>query len=289
LDYKENLKIDLHIHSNASDGTLSPIEILRLARQLNLGAIAITDHDTLAGVKDALAHGIPPALKFLTGVEISVLPPPSFSYLGSFHVLGYAIDPDNTLLNHTLGELQQARKNRNPRILTILNELGVNITLTQVQKEAGESQLGRPHIARLMIKKGYVKTINEAFDSYLSQGKPAYVDKYRLDCAKAIEIILSAGGVPVLAHPFLIQTQNDKILEDLVVTLMEMGLKGLEVYYPEHSPEKTAHYTEIAKRHGLLATGGSDFHGSLKPEIKMGSGKGNLSIPYAIYEKLVGL
>ena len=289
LDYKENLKIDLHIHSTASDGTLSPIEILSLARQLNLGAIAITDHDTMAGVKDALAHGIPPSLKFLTGVEISVLPPPSFSYLESFHVLGYSIDPDNTLLNHTLDELQQARKSRNPRILKILKELGFDITLAQVQKEAGECQLGRPHIAQLMIKKGYVQSINEAFDSYLSQGKPAYVDKYRLDCAKAIEIILSAGGVPVLAHPFLIQTQNDKSLEDLVITLMEMGLKGLEVYYPEHSPGKTAHYAEIAKRHGLLVTGGSDFHGSLKPEIKMGSGKGNLSIPYAIYEKLVGI
>ncbi len=288
MDYKENLKIDLHIHSNASDGTLAPVEILSLARQLNLGAIAITDHDTVAGVKDALAHGIPPSLKFLTGVEISVLPPPSFAYLRSFHVLGYAIDPDNTLLNHTLGELQQVRKNRNPRILEILNELGCNITLTQVQKEAGESQLGRPHIAQLMIKKGYVKSINEAFDRYLSQGKPAYVDKYRLACAKAIEIIKSAGGVPVLAHPFLIRTQNDKNLEDLVITLMEMGLQGLEVYYPENPPEKTALYAAIAKHHGLLVTGGSDFHGSLKPDIKMGSGKGNLSIPYTIYEKLVG-
>ena len=289
MDYKENLKIDLHIHSTASDGTLSPIEILRLARQLNLGAIAITDHDTMAGVKDALAHGIPPSLKFLTGVEISVLPPPSFSYLGSFHILGYAIDPDNTLLNQTFGELQQARNNRNPHILKILNELGCNITLAQVQKEAGECQLGRPHIAQLMIKKGYVKSISEAFDRYLSQGKPAYVDKYRLDCARAIEIILSAGGVPVLAHPFLIQQQNDQILEDLVITLKKMGLKGLEVYYPEHPPEKTAYYAEIAKRHSLLVTGGTDFHGSLKPEIKMGSGKGNLSIPYAIYEKLVGI
>lgn len=289
MDYKENLKIDLHIHSTASDGTLSPIEILRLAHQLNLGAIAITDHDTMAGVKDALAQGIPPSLKFLTGVEISVLPPPSFSYLGSFHFLGYSIDPDNTLLKHTCSELQQARKNRNPRILKILNELGFNITLTQVQKEAGECQLGRPHIAQVMLKKGYVRSINEAFDRYLSQGKPAYVDKYRLDCAKAIEIILDAGGVPVLAHPFLVQTQNDKILEDLVITLMEMGLQGLEVYYPEHSPEKTAHYAKIANRRRLLMTGGTDFHGSLKPEIQMGSGKGNLSIPYAIYEKLVSL
>lgn len=289
MDYKENLKIDLHIHSTASDGTLSPLEILRRAHQLNLGAIAITDHDTMAGVKDALAQGIPPSLKFLPGVEISVLPPPLFPYLGSFHFLGYSIDPDNTLLNHTCSELQQARKNRNPRILKLLNELGFHITLTQVQKEAGECQLGRPHIAQVMLKKGYVKSINEAFDRYLSQGKPAYVDKYRLDCAKAIEIILGAGGVPVLAHPFLIQTQNDKILEDLVITLMEMGLKGLEVYYPEHSPEKTAHYAKIANRRRLLMTGGTDFHGSLKPEIQMGSGKGNLSIPYAIYEKLVSI
>ena len=286
-DYNKNVQIDLHIHSTASDGTLSPLEILRLACSLKLGAIAITDHDTVSGSKEALALGIPPSIKFLTGVEISASAPPSFSCPGSIHILGYALNTDDPVLNQALKELQQARKNRNPRILKILNELGLHLTLNEVRQEAGECQLGRPHIARLMVIKGYVQSIDEAFDKYLGKGKPAYVDKYRFDCARAIEIILGAGGIPVLAHPFLIQARNDEVLEDLIVILTKMGLKGLEVYYPRHPPEQTARYAEIANRHRLLMTGGSDFHGSLTPEIKMGSGRGNLFIPYAIYEKLV--
>lgn len=286
-EYNKNVQIDLHIHSTASDGTLSPLEILRLACSLKLGAIAITDHDTVSGSKEALALGIPPSIKFLTGVEISASAPPSFACPGSIHILGYALNPDDPVLNQTLKELQQARKNRNPRILKILNELGLQLTLNEVSQEAGEGQLGRPHIARLMVIKGYVQSIDEAFDKYLGKGKPAYVDKYRLDCARAIEIILGAGGIPVLAHPFLIQARNDEVLEDLIVILTKMGLKGLEVYYSRHPPEQTARYAEIANRHRLLMTGGSDFHGSLTPEIKMGSGRGNLFIPYAIYEKIV--
>ena len=151
----------------------------------------------------------------------------------------------------------------------------------------GECQVGRPHIASLMLKKGFVQSIGEAFDNYLAKGKPAYVDKYRIDCARAIEIILEAGGIPILAHPFLLQIKNDEVLEDLIITLSKMGLKGIEVYYPEHSPERIAHYAVLANRHGLLMTGGTDFHGSITPEIKMGSGKGNLFIPYELYEKLI--
>ena len=286
-EYNKNVQIDLHIHSTASDGTLSPLEILRLACSLKLGAIAITDHDTVAGSKEALALGIPPSIKFLTGVEISASAPPSFSCPGSIHILGYDLNTDDPVLNQTLKELRQARKNRNPRILKILNELGLHLTLNEVRQEAGECQLGRPHIARIMVIKGYVQSIDEAFDKYLGKGKLAYVDKYRLDCARAIEIILGAGGIPVLAHPFLIQARNDEVLEDLIIILTKMGLKGLEVYYPRHPTEQTARYAEIANRHRLLITGGSDFHGSLTPEIKMGSGRGNLFIPYAIYERLL--
>jgi predicted metal-dependent phosphoesterase TrpH len=285
--YKEHVGIDLHIHSTASDGTLSPLEILRLARKLNLGAIAITDHDTVDGAKEALALEIPASLQFLTGVEISAEPPPSFSSPGSFHILGYAIDPDDPVLNQTLRKLQEARKNRNPRIIEILNDLGFNLALSEVQEESGECQLGRPHIAQLMVTKGYVHSIDEAFDRYLGKGRPAYVDKYRIGSARAIEIILDAGGVPVLAHPFLLQAQDDTVLEDLVVTLMEMGLMGMEVYYPEHPPDKTADYIKIAKKHRLLMTGGTDFHGAIKPEIQMGFGNGDLFIPYELYERLI--
>ena len=281
------MKIDLHIHSTASDGTLSPSEILNMAQRLNLGAISITDHDTINGTKEALAIGIPPSLKFLTGVEISANPPPSFSGPGSFHILGYGINIHDTELNRTLVRLQEARKNRNPRIIELLNRMGFELTLHEIRKEVGECQLGRPHIANQMVKKGFVQSIREAFDNYLATGQPAYVDKYRVDCDRAIAVILNAGGIPVLAHPVLLNIQDDDVLEKLVICLKEMGLKGIEAYYPEQTPDLIARYTEIANRYGLLITGGTDFHGSIKPEIKMGSGRGNFSVPYELYEKLI--
>ena len=287
MEYKNNVGIDLHIHSNASDGTFSPSEILALAQNLNLGAIAITDHDTVDGSKEALGIGIPPSLKFLTGVEISASTPPSFPYSGSFHILGYSINIDNPLLNKTLGRLQEARKDRNPLILDRLNSLGIDLSMSELLSEVGDAQLGRPHIARLMVKKGYVKSINEAFDKYLGKGKPAYFDKYRIDCSRAIEVILGAGGIPVIAHPFFINPRDVADIEDLIISLKKMGLKGIEVYYPAHSPYVISQLADMANRHELLMTGGTDFHGSLKPEIKMGSGRGDFFVPYILYEKLM--
>ena len=287
LDYKKNVNIDLHIHSTASDGTFSPLEILNLAQSINLGAISITDHDTIDGTKEALAFGIPPSINFLTGVEISTASPPPFSFPGSFHILGYAINIDDFILNQTLAKLQEARKNRNPRIIKLLNRMGFELTLNEIRKDFGECQLGRPHIAKQMVKKGFVQSVAEAFDKYLAKGQPAYVDKYRIDCDRAIEVIRNAGGIPVLAHPILLESKNDDVFKKLIFRLKEMGLKGIEVYYPEHSPDLIARYTETANRHGLLITGGTDFHGSIKPEIKMGLGRGNFSVPYELYEKLI--
>jgi len=287
LDYNKNVNIDLHIHSTASDGTFSPLDILNLAQSINLGAISITDHDTIDGTKEALAIGIPPSINFLTGVEISAVPPPPFSFPGSFHILGYAINIDDFILNQTLAKLQEARKNRNPRIIKLLNRMGFELTLKEIRKDFGECQLGRPHIAKQMVKKGFVQSVAEAFDKYLAKGQPAYVDKYRVDCDRAIEVIRNAGGIPVLAHPVLLEIKNDDVFQKLIFRLKEMGLKGIEVYYPEHTPDLIARYTETANRHGLLITGGTDFHGSIKPEIKMGSGRGNFSVPYELYEKLI--
>lgn len=287
MEYKNNVGIDLHIHSNASDGTLSPSEILALAQNLNLAAIAITDHDTVNGSKEALGIGIPPSVKFLTGVEISASPPPSFPYSGSFHILGYYIKIDDPLLNKTLAILQEARKNRNPGIIDRLNSLGIDLSMSELLSEVGDAQLGRPHIARLMVKKGYVESISEAFDKYLGKGRPAYLDKYRIDCSRAIEVILGAGGIPVIAHPFLLNPRDVADIEDLIIVLKKMGLKGIEVYYPEHSPHVISQLADIANRHELLMTGGTDFHGSLKPEIKMGSGRGDFFVPYILYERLM--
>ena len=287
MDYKKHVNIDLHIHSSASDGTLSSSEILIQACKQNLGAIAITDHDSVEGSRKAICAGIPPSIKFLTGVEISATPPPGFFCSGSFHILGYGLKLDDPILNQTLEMLQKARRNRNPQILERLNRLGIMLSLKEVGKEVSEGQIGRPHIADLMVKKGFVKSSDEAFDKYLGKGKPAYVDKFRIDCARSIDTIAKAGGIAVLAHPFLINIEQDEIMEDLIGTLKSMGLKGLEVYHPDHTSEHIDHYVALARRHDLLMTGGTDFHGLLKPGIEMGSGKGNLNIPFELYERIV--
>ena len=287
MAYSEHVRIDLHIHSTASDGTLSPSEIISLAHSLNIGAIAITDHDTIDGSKEALTLDIPTSLKFLTGVEISVSSNPSLSYTGSFHMLGYSIRLEDPVLNQTLDMLQEARRNRNPSIVKRLNNLGINLSLKDIADEFSECQLGRPHIAQVMVKRGYVKSINEAFDKYLGTGRPAYVDKYRLDCGRAIEIILAAGGIPVLAHPVLLHIKDKNRFENFITNLKEIGLKGIEIYHSEQTPALTAYYAEVAADNGLLMTGGTDFHGSIKPDIKMGSGKGDLFVPYELYEKLM--
>lgn len=289
MDYNTRTGIDLHIHSNASDGTFSPKQILDQARDLHIAAIAITDHDTIHGSKEAVRIGPPHEVKFLTGVEISANPPPSFPCTGSFHILGYAIDLEYPHLNEVLEELQQARKNRNPRILQTLTELGMPISMDEVEVEMGEGQMGRPHIAKVMLKRGYVESINEAFDKYLGKDKLAYVDKYRMNSDQAIELIAEAGGIPVLAHPGLIEPTTDLPFENLIKTLTSMGLKGLEVYYPEHTPEAEAEYIAMADKYDLLLTGGTDFHGGLKPDLKMGIGKGDFFVPFTLYEKLIDI
>jgi predicted metal-dependent phosphoesterase TrpH len=287
LDYNQHVGIDLHIHSTASDGTFTPSQIVSHALKLKLKAIAITDHDTLAGSSAALNSGIPSALEFLTGVEISAAPPPIYHQAGSFHLLGYSIHLADSELNQTLEVLQLARKNRNPAIINRLNELGISISLDEVREEAGDVQLGRPHIAQILISKGVVSSIGEAFDQFLGTDKPAYVDKYRVQCSKAIGAILGAGGIPVLAHPGLLEYESETQLDDLISQLKQMGIQGVEVYYPEHTADQTRLFAELARRHDLLLTGGTDFHGSIHPDIEMGSGKGNLSVSYEIYEKLI--
>ena len=288
MDYRDSVKIDLHIHSNASDGTFSPADIITAAQHLNLGAVAITDHDTVAGSKEAQQIGFPPSVGFLSGVEISASPPPSVaSAASSLHILGYGIDLDNEALHQNLTILQEARLNRNPGILARLGQLGLPIEWEEVQQLVGDGQIGRPHIARVMVQKGYVRDINEAFDYYLGHGKPAYVEKFRISCSKAIQIILGAGGVPVLAHPGLIDLPEQEGLDRLVRELCEMGLQGIEVYYPEHPMDSVAKLEEIARRHELLMTGGTDFHGGLMPKVQMGIGTGDFHVPYRLYEKLL--
>jgi len=287
LDFDPSACVDLHIHSTASDGTLTPSEILEQASGLKLGAISITDHDTLDGSRQAIAGGIPDTLEFLTGVEISAARPSFFPGKGSCHILGYRIDLDNKALNKTLQKLQSARKDRNPKILERLRNLGIDLSMEAVRATAGpKGQIGRPHIAQAMLEKAYVSTFSAAFDNYLATGKPAYVDKYRVDCPGAIKLIRAAGGIPVLAHPALLGTPEGRLDGSIIKSLKEMGLMGIEAFYPEHSTTQREHYLGLANRYGLLVTGGTDFHGKFKPETRLGSGKGDLCVPIELFTAL---
>jgi hypothetical protein len=287
LDFDLSTCVDLHIHSSASDGTLTPPEIIQLARSLNLGAIAITDHDTLDGSRQAIAAGIPAGLGFLTGVEISTERPRFLPGKGSCHILGYRIDLENRALNQTLEELQSARKDRNPMILKRLQKIGVDLSMEEVKQAAGPNgQVGRPHFAQVMLNKGYVSTFNAAFDDYLATGKPAYVDKYRVECRRAIALICEAGGIPVLAHPALLDTPGGRLEDSTIHSLKEMGLMGIEAYYTGHTAAQQDHYLDLAQRFGLLVTGGSDFHGEFKPRTELGRGTGDLRVPLKLYHAL---
>ena len=289
MESKQCGGIDLHIHSTASDGTFSPSEILQLAAQAGLQAISITDHDTLDGSRQALQCDIAPGLRFVTGVEISAQPPDECQTHGSLHILGYGVDPDHVELVETLHRFQQVRQTRIHQIIERLHQLGVRLNLEQVMAEVGEGAPGRPHVASAMIKAGIVPDIEAAFQNYLGKGRPAYVTKERLDCRQAFALILAAGGIPVLAHPYLVECQEPDGWSNLLERLCALGLKGLEVYYTKHPPEAVLHYQVMAEKFGLIATGGSDFHGALTPDIKIGRGTGNLHVPYELFENMISL
>lgn len=278
--------VDLHIHSTASDGSLTPFEIVAAAEEAGLSAISITDHDSVDGCRQLLHTSFPLPLDFMTGVEISAAAPGGM-FGGSLHLLGYDFDVDDAALTQGLAEQEKARNNRSPKIIHRLNQLGIPLALEEVQTFAQGSQIGRPHIARAMVKHGIVSSIEEAFDRYLGRNGPAYVDKARIPCEQAMTLIREAGGVPVLAHPGLIPVNNAAELDDLVTFLTDRGLQGLEVFYPGHAAEQVEEYRQLAARHDLLMTGGSDFHGALNSHIRLGKGTGDLFVSYTLYERLL--
>lgn len=257
--------VDLHTHSTASDGSLSPTEVVRLAKARGLAAIALTDHDTIEGLAEAVAAGHELGLEVIPGVEISARHPH-----GSMHILGYFLDWQSPLLAQRLAVLQRARADRNPQIIAKLNALGIPLTLAQVEAVSGGGQVGRPHIARALWEAGYVGSIQEAFDIYLGNEGKAYVSKFRFPPAEAIAMIREAGGVAVLAHPFTLNPADVAELRALLEELAGLGLAGVECFYPEHTPEQEALYLALAKELNLAVSGGSDFHGDNKPEVELG-------------------
>jgi len=267
--------IDLHVHTTASDGTLSPRELVALAREKGLTAIAVTDHDTIDGVVEALKAGSELGIEVIPGVEISV------DHNGSeMHILGYYINPRSAFLLEQLRLLRDYRNQRNPKMVARLQQLGLDVTMEELEAEAGGKVIGRPHLASLMVKKGYVRTKQEAFDLYLATGKPAYFKKEKLTPVEGIEMVQKAGGIPVLAHPiYLKEAAEPQKLARLLEELKGFGLRGIEAYYSAHTPEETGLYLQLAEDLGLLITGGTDFHGANKPEIDLGTGLGELCIP----------
>jgi predicted metal-dependent phosphoesterase TrpH len=273
--------VDLHCHSTASDGTLAPAEVVRLAVAGGLSALALTDHDTIAGLAEAgvAATG---QIDFLGGIEISA----EYPYPGTMHILGYGVDVASPILASMTQQLLAGRDNRNPKIVEKLRSLGVAITMEEVESEAGGAVVGRPHIAAILARKGYVSSIKEAFNKYLAQGGVAYFDKERLSPRNAFEMIHQSGGLPVLAHPVQLRTENDAQLERVVKDLKDLGLAGIEVLHSDHSPNDIERFSALADRYNLLKTGGSDFHGTNKKAISLGMANGH-RIPRAYYDELV--
>lgn len=276
-------RLDLHLHTTHSDGSCTPAEVVGLAHQAEVTALAITDHDITTGLTEASAAGEALGIEIIPGVEIS-------SSLGNseLHILGYFLDWQDTPLNERLKTLRDSRHRRNPKIIERLQSLGIDLTYEEVRALAGSDSVGRPHIARALMDKGVVTSAKEAFDRFLAEGKPAYVPRDLPSPAEAIHWIKAARGLAVLAHPTWVRC-TDQSLVELVRQLKADGLDGLEVYYSTHAARQTREYLSLAQQLGLLVTGGSDFHGLTKPDIEVGIGKGSLHIPTSLLPKMKDL
>ncbi len=280
-------RIDLHAHTTASDGTKSPAELVQLAASEGLVGLAVTDHDTVDGVAEAMAEGDRLGVEVIPGVEISLeyKGPKVGGRSGWMHLLVYHLPLDGPLAN-ALREMQAWRAARNDRIIEKLCELGIEMTLDEVAAASGGGQIGRPHFATVMLEKGYIETRQEAFDKYLAKGAPAYEDKKRLEPDDAIARARAEGAVPVLAHPYSLGIGGDD-LRTRLTRWRDQGLCGLEVIYPEMDREVRAIFADLADELGLITTGGSDYHGDNKPHIQLGRGiDGNVTVPATVLDEI---
>ncbi|MBU1742327.1 MAG: PHP domain-containing protein [Proteobacteria bacterium] len=274
--------IDLHLHSAASDGTAAPAEVAVLAAAAGLAAAALTDHDTTAGVDEFLTAARDKGLPAVAGVEISANHPH-----GAMHLVGLFVDHEHPDLVKGLRWLQQGRAERHPRMLARLQELGHPVTWAEVAAQAGGGQVGRPHFARAMTARGWAPSIQAAFEQYLKKGRPAYVDRARLDPPRAIELLKGAGGLAVLAHPHTLNAFNFEVLAEEIAELKDMGLDAVEVWHPGLDSAWTKSLLRLARRLDLGVSGGSDWHGDNQPDVKIGFGRGTLRVPESCYRELL--
>jgi len=270
--------IDLHSHTTESDGTFSPAQLVEEAGRVGVRILGITDHDTFSGYDQALPLARKAGLELVCGIELSTK-----LHGHSVHLLGYFLSANGLGDFRTwIGDLQASRRDRNVRLIARLRELGLDITLEEVEARGG-GMTGRPHFAQVLIEKGYVKSMQQAFDDYLDESAKGYVTRREPQFAEAVQHIREAGGIASLAHP--IRLRED--VAALTPSLRESGLNAIEAYHSDHSPEQTALYLHLAVQHGLLVTGGSDFHGAVKPEIHLGTGRnGNLRVPEDLVDRL---
>ena len=276
--------IDLHIHSTASDGTLTPTEIVQTALKSTKSekdpiVIALTDHDTVAGVSEFLkeAKKNKERVTAIPGVEIST------NYHGvEIHILGYNVDPENKELLEQLKICRESRDGRNEKIISRLQAEGFQITMEDIKPEDPNETIARPHIAKQLMKKKYVSSVKEAFDKYLAEGRSCYVERIMPTPQEAIALIRNSGGIPALAHLMYYKKLNAAEKEVLVSELKEAGLEGIEAYYNTYTPVEEEYVSSLAKQNALLLTGGTDFHGQNKPHISLFTGQGNMEVPEAI-------
>lgn len=272
--------IDLHTHSTVSDGSDDPERIPELAAAAGCEAFALTDHDSLAGHDAARARAAQLDIEFVPGCEISCQSP-----FGGLHLLSYFVEAGDNPLHQMLAELQASRRERNLSLVARLADIGIPVTLEELEREAGGTGAGRPHAAAIMMRKGIVGSIQEAFDRYLADGGPGHVGRRRPDAADAVHAVLESGGLPVLAHPLRLKLSPD-VLGDLVGELAALGVVGLEAYYSRHTAQERTELLRLAASHGMVATGGSDYHGTFKPDLSVGTGPGDLDVPGSVLDEL---
>jgi 3',5'-nucleoside bisphosphate phosphatase len=273
------LVVDLHTHSTVSDGSDTPDEVVALAAKAGLSALALTDHDRQDGIAAARKKAAEAGIELVAGAEISC------NHSATLHMLVYFLEPGEGPLQDELVRLQVARDNRNDKLIARLAALGLPVTMEELETESGGGGAGRPHVAAVLVRKGLASSVQDAFDRWLAKGRPAYVEKERLDPVAAIALALQSGALPVLAHPLSLGLSPNK-LERAVGELAEAGLVGLEAIYGRYSPQERASLAVMAAQAGLAITGGSDHHGTYKPDLTVGTGRGDLHVPNGALEAL---
>lgn len=273
-------RIDLHTHSLKSDGAQTPADVVRTAYAAGLSAMALTDHDNIEGVSEAIAEGERLGIEVIPGVELSAQSDTEL------HILGYFIDIHNKRLNEAMAYALRVRDERQEETCRKLNEQGFQITMDELRQEAhGNPVLCRAHFAQIMVRKGYAQSVQQCFADYLSVGCYAYSNRQALTGPEAVSLIKEAGGIAVAAHLHLIKME-DEPLKEYLKTLIPYGLEGIEGYYTDYTPDMERRYRAMAKELGLTISGGTDYHGANKPHITIGQGRGNLEIPYCVLDGL---